>query len=429
MRRVLIITYYWPPSGGSAVLRWLKFTKYLRDFGWEPVIYTPSNPESQEIDASLFSDIPENIEIIKRKIIEPYSIYKFLTGKKQDERLGVALMDQGKKKGLMSRLSLWIRSNLFIPDPRMLWIKPSVNFLAKYLKQNPVDAIITTGPPHSMHLIGLRLKKRTNLKWLADFRDPWTNIDFYKDLSLTAMADRRHKLLEKKVLTHADHIITVSPGMTEELRIVGVKGITTITNGFDDSDVSSIRYKINKFSILHLGSMPKSRNPENLWKVLSELISVNPLFASQLEITLIGKADQSIVESLDQFKLTPFVKQISYIPHSETSDVLSSAAVLLLCINNTPNAKGILTNKFFEYLSAKRPIIALGPKDGDAAFILKETGAGDVFGYHEEDTLKAHLLSLFDLFSRDEMYINSSNIEKYSRKNLTKGLSILLNKI
>jgi glycosyltransferase involved in cell wall biosynthesis len=429
LQRVLIITYYWPPSGGSAVLRWLKFSKYLGQFSWEPVIYTPENPEPQEYDESLLSDIPGNLEVIKTKIIEPYSVYKFLTGKKKNERLGVALMNQGKKGGLVSRVSLWIRSNLFIPDPRMLWIKPSVKYLAKYMKQHPVDAVVTTGPPHSMHLIGYHLKRKTGIKWLADFRDPWTNIDFYNDLSLTHRADKIHHKLEKMVLLGADRVITVSPGMTEEFRSMGAKNITTITNGFDDLDTSLIKRSTEKFSILHLGSMPRSRNPENLWMVLSELTQADPEFRKLLEIRLIGKADQSVLDSLKKFELLSFVRMESYIPHNETPQILSASSLLLLCINNTPNAKGILTNKFFEYLSAKRPILAIGPKDGDAASILNESGAGKVFGYNETVKLKEHIAELFGKFSAQNLSVNSTGIDKYSRRNLTEQLSILLNQM
>jgi glycosyltransferase involved in cell wall biosynthesis len=429
LRRVLIITYYWPPSGGSAVLRWLKFSKYLRDFGWEPVIYTPLNPEPQETDESLLLDIPEKLEVIKRKIIEPYSIYKFLTGRKQHEKLGVALMDQGKKKGFMGKFSLWIRSNLFIPDPRIFWIRPSINFLTGYLKHNPVDAVVTTGPPHSMHLIGLGLKKKTGIKWLADFRDPWTNIDFYKELSLTAMADSRHKKLEKKVLTTADHIITVSPGMTMEFKSYGVSRISTITNGFDDSDVAVNRQSFDKFSILHLGSMPKSRNPENLWKVLSKLANQNPGFSSGLQIRLIGKADQSVLDSLTSNKLDQFVLKESYVPHNQTASILAETAILLLCINNTPNAQGILTNKFFEYLAANRPIIAIGPEDGDAAYILNKTLSGQVFGYDETDRLEKHITGLFEQYTSKSLVVKTTGIEEYSRRNLTKELSELLNNL
>ncbi len=428
MRRVLIITYYWPPSGGSAVLRWLKFSKYLREFGWEPVIYTPDNPEPQEIDESLLQDIPENMEILKTRITEPYSIYKWLTGKKQSDRLGVALMKDSHKKSVLSKLSLWIRSNFFIPDPRILWIRPSVNNLAKYLKQNPVQVIISTGPPHSMHLIAMKLKRKLAVKWVADFRDPWTNIDFYKELLLSSWADRIHRKLEKRVLSEADHILTVSPGMTKEFMATGLKNITTITNGFDGMPAINLPPGA-EFSILHLGSMPKSRNPENLWKVLKELTDQNEAFAASLKIDLIGKTDISVKESIRYYQLEKFIRSENYIPNDLALQRLTQAAVLLLCINNTANSDGILTNKFFEYLSANRPIIAIGPVNGDASFILQETGAGKIFDYNDIEGLKNQVISLFELYSQNMLISENYGIEKYSRKHLTSELSNVLNKL
>lgn len=429
MGKVLIITYYWPPSGGSAVLRWLKFTKYLRDFGWEPVIYTPENPEAQEIDESLLKDIPGNLKELKTKIYEPYRLFKWITGKKQTERLGVALMSDKKKPGLTSKISLWIRSNFFIPDPRIFWIRPSIKYLCKYLQQNPVDVIISTGPPHSMHLIALGLKKRLGIKWIADFRDPWTNIDFYRDLTLTRLADRCHKKLENKVLHHADQVITVSPGMTREFKSMGIHQVITITNGFDAEPLENRGTTSDKFTLLHLGSMPKSRNPEILWKVIAELTNENSRFASNLQIRLIGKSDQIIRESIQNYALQDYVSFEEFIPHDQTLNVLSGASVLLLFINNSPNAGGILTNKFFEYLSAYRPVLALGPTDGDAAVILAETGAGKIFGYNDTTGLKIHLLSMFGLYLQDNLKIEKSNIERFSRKNLTQELCELLNKL
>jgi len=428
LNKVLIITYYWPPSGGSAVLRWLKFTKYLRDFGWEPVIYTPLNPEPQEIDESLLSDIPSNLEVVKRKIIEPYGIYKLLTGKKKNERLGVALMEEKKKKGITGKISLWIRSNLFIPDPRMLWIRPSVKFLSDYIKNHPVDAVITTGPPHSMHLIGLGLKRKSGIKWIADFRDPWTNIDFYAELSLMWFADGLHRKLEKKVLVNADHIITVSPGMTDEFRSLGAPRVITITNGFDEQDMNiGDTFTGEKFAIIHLGSLPGTRNPENLWKILAHMTRTIPAFSSDLVIRLIGQVDRSVIESLSANGLLPYTIRESYVAHNRTPEILRKSAVLLLCINNTPNAKGILTNKFFEYLASKRPIVAIGPEDGDAAYILRDTMAGEIFDYSESLKLQNHLLKLFELYSQNKLQISTTGIEKYSRRNLTKQLSALLN--
>jgi hypothetical protein len=429
MPSVLIITYYWPPSGGSAVLRWVKFTKYLRDFGWEPVIYTPQNPESQELDNSLLADIPPHLDVIKTNILEPYGVYKFLTGRKQSDKLGVALMSEKTKKGFMSRMSLWIRSNLFIPDPRMLWISPSVRYLRHYIREHPVDVIITSGPPHSMHLIGFHLHRKTGIKWVADFRDPWTNIDFYRELKLTRIADRYHRKLEGKVLQSADLLLTVSPAMTEEFRQMGAKHVVTLTNGFDTETMPPSLPDDNKFILLHLGSVPSSRNPESLWMAISELIRTVPAFASRLQIRLTGKVDLNVTEAISQYHLEPFTVLENFVPHNQTPGLLRSASVLLLLINNTPNAKGILTNKFFEYLSSGRPILAIGPVDGDAANILKETGAGEMADFNDVTGIQQHLLKLFDLYSKKQLNINYGDIEKYSRKNLTKGLTILLNRL
>ncbi|MBE9481851.1 MAG: glycosyl transferase family 1, partial [Bacteroidetes bacterium] len=175
MKKVLIITYYWPPSGGAGVQRWLKFVKYLREFGWEPIVYTPENPEAPDIDNSLEKDIPDNLTVIKRKIWEPYTAYKKFIGQEKEQKINAGFLSENKKPKLSENISVWIRGNFFIPDARKFWIKPSVKFLTNYLKNNPVDAMISSGPPHSMHMIALGLKQRLGIPWLADFRDPWTN--------------------------------------------------------------------------------------------------------------------------------------------------------------------------------------------------------------------------------------------------------------
>lgn len=427
MKKVLIITYYWPPSGGSSVLRWLKFTKYLRDFGWEPVIYTPENPESQEIDEALLKEIPENTKILKTKIREPYLIYKRLTGRKKEDRLGVALMSDKKTPGFIQKLSIWIRSNFFIPDPKCFWIKPSIKTLTKYLADNPVDIIISTGPPHSMHLIGLGLKRKTGIRWLADFRDPWTNIDFYSELLLLKAADRKHRILERQVLENADCIVTVSDTWAEEFRTLGSKNVVTLHNGFDHPPLQNTNLNPDrKFMITHLGSVPKSRNPEIFWKVLSEIVAQNIDFKNDLRIQLIGKVDQSVTAAIRKAGLSEYLTHISFIPHDETFRHISSASVLLLLINNSPNSKGILTNKFYEYLSANRPILAIGRTDGDAAEILRECKAGKIVDYDNSEQLKNHVQSYYDLFLKNQLIVKTKNYRKYSRKNLTKELSNLL---
>ena len=216
MKKALVITYYWPPSGGAGVQRWLKFVKYLRSFGWEPVIYTPENPEFPETDHSLDKDVPGQLKVLKQPIWEPYDTYKKILGRRKDEKINAAFLSEKKKNSALENLSVWIRGNFFIPDARKFWIKPSIRFLLHYLQKDPVDVIISTGPPHSMHLIAMKVSGKLGLPWLADFRDPWTNIDFYKDLKLTSWADAIHRRLEKQVLGKADAVTVISPGMAAD---------------------------------------------------------------------------------------------------------------------------------------------------------------------------------------------------------------------
>ncbi|MBI3502488.1 MAG: glycosyltransferase family 4 protein [Bacteroidetes bacterium] len=433
MKKVLIITYYWPPSGGAGVQRWLKFVKYLREFGWEPIVYTTENPEAPVLDHSLEKDIPENITVLKTKIWEPYNLYKSFIGQKKEEKINAGFLSEKEKPGMAEKISVWIRGNWFIPDARKFWIKPSVKFLAGQLKKNPVNAIVSTGPPHSMHLIALELKKKINIPWLADFRDPWTNIDFYKDLKLTKTADAQHKKLEKEVLQNADKVISIGETISEEFKnILGKQSekFSVITNGYDEDDL----YKgeiipDKKFSIAHIGSITPSRNPVALWKTLLELVKENSSFGNDLEIKLVGKADVSVEKSLKEFDLEKFVNKISYLPHSEVAKLQQQAQVLLLLLNNTPNAKGILTGKFFEYLSVKRPILCIGSEDGDAAKIIRETTAGVTCDFSDSKKMQEEILKLYSLYREGKLISYSKGIEKYSRKELTKKLVEILDKV
>ena len=427
-KKVLIITYYWPPSGGSPVLRWLKFAKYLRNYGWEPVIYTPENPQPQEYDESNIKEIPEGIEIIKRKIREPYRFYKILTGKKRSDKLSAAFISEKKGNRVFNKLSVWLRSNLFIPDPRRFWIGPSIRFLSRYLKRNPVNAVITTAPPHSMHLIGLGLKKKYDLPWLADFRDPWTKIDFYSALSLTRWADKKHRKLEKKVLQSADCIITIGDTMAKEFASLGANRVITITNGFDD-EIDLTRQDVKpdqKFSILHVGSIPSSRNVISLWKVLSQLVETSELFKQNLELKLIGSVDHTVIQSIKEAGLENFLVKSEYLPHNEAIKKMASSQVLLLLINNTENSKGILTNKFFEYLSVKRPILAIGPEDGDAGKIISHTQAGKIAEYSDEKKIHIIINDYFKLYLENKLEVKTKNTDNFTRKNCTKKLAEVL---
>lgn len=429
-KKVLIITYYWPPSGGSPVLRWLKFVKYLHEFNWDVTVYTPKNPEPQAIDETLLSEIPHHVEVIKKKIREPYALFKRLLRKPKGKSLATAFISDSNKKSLLNELSVWIRGNFFIPDARKFWITPSVRFLSDYLQKHPHDAVISTGPPHSMHLIALGLKIRTGITWLADFRDPWTNIDYYPQLKLTKIADRKHHRLELNVIHQADTIVTVSPTMTKEYLDLGASSVHTITNGFDMvPNQDSFNKKNDAFTILHVGSMPESRNPEVLWKVLGNLARNDSGFKEKLKIELIGNVDCTIIQSIDKNGLSKSLIRYNHMPHKEVLQRMTRASVLLLVINNTQNATGILTNKFFEYLSAKRPIIAIGPTSGDATEILKKTEAGQMFDYSDETGTEEFLRSLKNDFEKGILSVKVKNIDNFSRRNLTASLVQILDSL
>jgi glycosyltransferase involved in cell wall biosynthesis len=431
MKRVLIISYYWPPSGGAGVQRWLKFVKYLRRFGWEPVVYTPENPEFPETDLSLAKDIPPGLEVIKQPIWEPYDTYKKLLGQKKEDKINAAFLSEKKKNSMLENFSVWVRGNFFIPDARKFWIRPSVKFLLKYLEKNPVKAVISTGPPHSMHLIAMALAKKMNLLWLADFRDPWTNIDFYKDLRLSAWAHARHKKLEKQVLSRADVVTVISRSMAQDCRKLHERRYEVITNGYDPEDTAqSHQPEIDKkFSIAHIGTLVSTRNPETLWIALQEMLASDPKFARDLEIKLVGKVDYKVMEYIAHYGLNSFVNKIDYLPHDEVVKCQQQSAVLLLIINNTPNAKMILTGKFFEYLAARRPILCLGPANGDAAAILAETQAGLLAGFGDVSTMKHHIRSLYNDYVSGSQGTKSTGIEQYSRLELTGRIAALLDNL
>jgi glycosyltransferase involved in cell wall biosynthesis len=420
MKRALIITYYWPPSGGGGVMRWLKMSKYLPEFGWQPVIYTPSNPDPSVLDESLEKEIPHEAEIIRRPIWEPYDLYRKLTGKKKDAKFKAGYISEASQGSWKDRLSVFIRGNLLIPDPRVFWVKPSVKFLFKYINENPVDLIVTTGPPHSMHLIGLGLKRKVDIPWLADFRDPWTDSDFYHRLRLTGLSDTIHHRLEKKVLSSADFVTTVSMHLSCSLETIAGRKIEVVNNGYDpeDFEFESDTHGDNHFTISHFGAFNRDRNPANLWKALGELVRENLQFANDLKIQLIGQTDETVLQSIRENGLE---KQLVVIPHKSHRDgleLLRQSGVLLLPVNDSPNAMGILPGKLYEYLALRRPIIAIGPPSGDIAAIIAETRSGFVHHFDDFTGLKKTVENLYQKYKEGNFIFNSGNYEKYSRKSL-----------
>jgi glycosyltransferase involved in cell wall biosynthesis len=431
MKKVLIITYYWPPSGGAGVQRWLKFVKYIRDYGWEPIIYTPENPESPANDDSLEKDIPIGTTILRSPIWEPYTAYKKFVGRKKDDKIKAGFLTEKKTPSLTENISVWIRGNFFIPDARKFWIKPSIKHLSKYLKENPVDVIVSTGPPHSMHLIALGIKKKFNIPWLADFRDPWTHIDFYDKLKLQGFADKKHKKLEQEVLKNADQLVTVSWNWAEDFKKLGAKKIDVITNGYDEDDftIEGSASNTERFDIIHIGSMNADRNPKVFWKVLADLCKEKSDFKDQLKIHLIGQTDYTVLQSINHNNLGDKLIREEYMSHQDVLNYAGKADILLLPLNNTPNVNGIIPGKLFEYLGLHKPIFGIGLENGDSDKILKETHAGKMHGFEDYEGMKKTLEwhgKNFMTGNSDQAF-DAPEIKKYTRKNLTSTMCKLLN--
>jgi glycosyltransferase involved in cell wall biosynthesis len=431
VKKVLIITYYWPPTGGAGVQRWLKFSKYFRQFGWEPVIYTPSNPDFPINDNTLLKDIPKDLTILKTQITEPYDIYRKIMRKKKTETVNQGFLSEGKENTMLQSVMIWIRGNFFIPDARKFWIKPSISYLSNYIKENKIDAVISTGPPHSMHLIAMELKQKFNIPWIADFRDPWTQIDFYSQLKLSSFADKKHKKLEHQVLTQANKVVTVSPSCGTDLEKLGTRKVDIITNGFDTDDFkfNSDLKLLDGFLFHHIGALNKDRNPYTLWKVLGDLCKENSDLKKELILKFTGKTDAIVFESLKQQGLESNFQKSDYMPHSEVVKLMVQSPILLLPLNNTPNNEGVLSGKLFEYLAAKRPIFGIGLPHADAAKILKEAQAGVMVDFNDYEETKKQILDLYQKYKTNNLKIQSNSIDKYSRENCAKDYTDLLNKI
>lgn len=429
-KKILIITYYWPPAGGPGVQRWLKFAKYLPEFGWKPVIYTPENPSYPLLDESLIKDVPKDIEIVKTKIWEPYQLAEKLN--KSNKKFKAGQFDVGKNQSWKSKLSIWVRGNFFIPDARVFWVKPSVKFLENYLKENKIDIVVTSGPPHSLHLIGLNLKKKLpHLKWIADFRDPWTEISYYKHLKLTKNSDKKHRQLESDVFKNADITLATSYTDAENFKKNGANAVC-ITNGFDESDASKTAKSSDsqtlkqKFTLSYIGVLEQLRNPENLWKTLDDLVKTNADFAENFTLKFAGRIDEKILNSIENSALKNHILNLGYLSHDKAIDEMAKSSLLL--ITNFPNesSKGIIPGKIFEYLATGKQIISFGPNDADVAEILNETKAGKHFSYSDSETIKNFILEKFELWKNGNLLENTQNIQQFSRKNLTKKLVEIL---
>ncbi|KQC29233.1 glycosyltransferase family 4 protein [Flagellimonas eckloniae] len=419
MHKVLVIAYYWPPAGGPGVQRWLKFVKYLRNFDIEPVVYIPQNPNYPILDKDLVKEIPEGIQILEHPIREPYALASIVS-KKKTKTISSGVIPE-KKPSFVEKILLWVRGNFFIPDARKFWVRPSIKYLSKIIELEGIKTVITTGPPHSVHLIGLGLKKLHQIQWVADFRDPWTSIGYHSKLKLSKASQRKHKVLEKNVLNAADKLIVTSRTTKTEFEQITKKPIKVITNGFDD--VKQETELDDNFTISHIGSLLTRRNPTHFWEAIKIAINENEDFKKQLKIQLIGVAGEEVLETVKENGLQSYVEQLGYLSHSDVLKAQQKSQVLLLLEIDSAETKGIIPGKLFEYLNAGRPILAIGPSEWEAGEIVQETNAGAVFSHTDTTALKDLLLTWFKTYQKGKLTLNSKGIQQFHRRELTKALA------
>ncbi len=436
MKRVLIISYYWPPTGGSGVQRWVKFAKYLPSEGWQPVIYTPENPEQLAVDTSLEAEVPAEAEIIKTHIIEPYELYKKVLRKSGHSKEAVEVNPvNAQNKSLLQKAAMWVRGNLFRPDPRCLWIRPSVRFLKKYLEEHPVDLIVSTGPPQSMHMIGLKLARETGLPWIADFRDPWTKIFYFKHLAMTPATERWHKKMEKMVLDEASAVVAVSPLVQQEFQEMTGTPVELITNGFDECDfptdecADAYGGSDKNFVITHTGLFAADGNPTVLWDVLSEKCKSDRRFAERLKIRLIGKTDDQILKALMDRDLGKMVENMGYQPHSVAVEQQRCASVLILPLRKEPEYRAVLPGKLFEYLASQRPVLGIGQPDGAMAMILKEAKTGTVIDWEDRKEIKQYIDQCWEKHLEGHLTTEGADLSRFTRRSTTRRMAELFTRI
>ena len=434
MKKVLMISYYFPPAGGPGVQRVLKFVRYLPEHGWEPIVLTVRNGSYPNIDSTLLKEVPTNLMVVKTKTFEPFTLYKLLTGKERSEGIPIGFIDVDQAAPI-EKLSNLIRANLFVPDARVGWYPFAVSAGRQLLQRERPNLVFTSGTPHSVHLIGKRLKKLSGRRWLADFRDPWTTIYYNQYLLRFGFVDDIDRSLERSVLASADIVTTVSRSLADELsqRAPADSGkYEILPNGFDEDDFKGVPVEqTSKFRITYVGNLLPNQNPPVFWKVLRQFLDEDSQLASQFELFLIGNIDQSALKSLEEYGLSRWVTHRTYVAHRLAIEYMRQSPILLLLVPNIANNRGILTGKLFEYIGARRSILALGPPGCDADDILQETATGTMIQFDDRNAMRSTLSSLVRHWRSGELKRPQGNPTRlnYTRRKLTEKLARLFDSL
>ncbi|MEM9050930.1 MAG: glycosyl transferase family 1 [Bacteroidota bacterium] len=413
MKNLLIITYYWPPAGGAGVQRWLKFSKYLPEFGWRPIILTvdPQYASYPQIDESLSKEIQEEVQVFRTRSFEPLQWYAKAAGK---ERVPYGGFSNEKSNSAFSR---FVRGNFFIPDARKGWKKHAVAKAKELIDQMDIACTITTGPPQSTHLIGLQLKKDLGIKWGVDLRDPWTDIYYNEKMLRTNLARSFDEKLEREVLTKADFCITVSHGFIELFKGKVNREYELITNGFDKDDIieGDLRNQSSDMlTVSYTGTMSDIYHPDVFFEALSQI-------KRPFQLRIVGNVSEGVKKQIAEFGLDAYVKYLGYLKHSEALVEMQKADILFLISPFVKNSKGIIPGKLFEYLAFEKSILALGGDSlSDIALILRSTKSGVFFNRNEKDLL-VQFLEDFD--TTQPLVSDAQHIAQYGRRRLTSKLS------
>ncbi len=426
-KRVLFLTYYFPPSGGPGVQRALKFVKYLPAFGWRPTVVTvrPQDASYPDLDPTLCEEIPVGLHVARTRAWDPYALYARLLGKSKGDTVGVGFLGESEVNW-KHRLARWVRANLFLPDARVGWAPFAVACGERLLASDPFDAVVTTGPPHSVHLAGRALARRHRLPWLADFRDPWTGIDYYEMLPMTALAKKLDAALETMVLRDASAVTVVSDSMRRRLE-GRARNIQVIPNGFDPADFTNDPVEPEPgFTLCYTGNLNEARNPVALWRALAALNAHEKM--PDLRIRIVGNVDPAVLASAREYGVGGMVEAAPYAEHARAVRLMQGSTLLLLVINRVPGAGGITTGKLYEYVASGRPVLGIGPVAGDAAAVLRGAKAGCMFDYEDAAGVAELLKRQYHAWrsGAPEQGADEAAAALHSRRNQTRQLAALL---
>ena len=389
--RVLIIAYYVPPAGGPAVQRVLQFVEYLQADGWTPEVLTVREGAYPNRDPDLLERIPSSVPVHRTRALDPYAIYQALTGKEEADLPTGSMDDTGS---WVERFSQWVRANVFLPDARVGWWPFAVVRGLRLLRSGRFDAVLSTGAPHSVHLIGSALHHGSGTPWVADLHDPWTDISYYDELPHTLWARRVDEALERHVLSGASAVTTVSPSWAELFATKAENEYRVVENGFSRQEFDAIDETPpdDQFVLAHVGKLYASRSPTAVWAALGRLHEEGTI--PDLRLRLIGSVDPAVEQALAEHGLAPLVERTPFLPHAEAIREMARSTLLLLVIEQFAAAEGMITSKLYEYLASERPVLGVGPPDGDAHALLRRHDAGTVVDWTDVDwaaeVLRAH---------------------------------------